>query len=722
MHKFFLKVISAVIAAVLVVGLFPGAAKTSAENTIEEAVSNMSTEEKLCQMLVLSFGYAQDADGNQFLPSSVASLIKKYCLGGVILFAQNCEGVEGTVRYIDSLQTANALGGSSRPQLLICTDQEGGTITRLGYGTQMPGNMALGADPDPGDAFIAGRIIGSELNSLGISVDFAPVVDVNSNPANPVIGVRSFSDSAEIAGERGRQFVSGLMSTGTIASLKHFPGHGDTSTDSHTGLPLIEKTYAELEDCELLPFGECIEQGAEMIMTAHIQFPNIETGRYVSRKTGREVCLPATLSKTIVTDILRNDLGFDGVVITDSMTMDALSEHFDKYDSAKLAIEAGVDMLLMPVNPIGSAGAAALENYIAKLVWMAENGELSMDRIDAAVTRILRLKQRHGLTAPYDGSNIESRIASASAVVGSTDNHAAEWAIAKKCITLLKNEDELIPLIRENEKTVILAKDESERFSVQYAVDLIRTEGMLAKGAEIRVLDYTDNSLDAIFGELRGTDNVIIISELRSESALRGSTARKIDSIISFVHSNGGKVILLSALLPYDAARFRSADAIMLAYSSRGMNEDPRKTDGTSLQYGPNIPAAVYLMFSSGETPSGILPVNIPALGSDNRFTGEVLYPRGASLRYDIQIDPTPAPTETPVPSETTLPTEAVSLTPTSPAFPLPTQATASEQPKEASTADKSSVDPRVIITAALIFVIITSGITAVIITKRRKR
>ena len=124
----------------------------------------------------------------------------------------------------------------------------------------------------------------------------------------------------------------------------------------------------------------------------------------------------------------------------------------------------------------------------------------------------ITLKQRHGLTAPYDGSNIESRIASASAVVGSTDNHAAEWAIAKKCITLLKNEDELIPLIRENEKTVILAKDESERFSVQYAVDLIRTEGMLAKGAEIRVLDYTDNSLDAIFGELRGTDNVIIIS------------------------------------------------------------------------------------------------------------------------------------------------------------------------------------------------------------------
>lgn len=237
----------------------------------------------------------------------------------------------------------------------------------------MPGNMALGAADDVNVTKEAASVIGQELAALGINADFAPDVDVNSNPANPIIGIRSFSDDADAVAKHGAAFVRALNDTGVISTLKHFPGHGDTDTDSHTGLPMIDKSYNELKANELVPFKACIEAGSQMIMTAHIQYPQIEKTTYKSVLTGEDIYLPATLSKTIITDILRGDMGYDGVVVTDAMNMDAVAKHFDKFDAAKLAIEAGVDILLMPVDTSSTEGINSLDSYISTLTDMADN-------------------------------------------------------------------------------------------------------------------------------------------------------------------------------------------------------------------------------------------------------------------------------------------------------------------------------------------------------------
>ncbi|MBQ2111149.1 MAG: hypothetical protein II191_05320, partial [Clostridia bacterium] len=272
---------------------------------VSSLLSSMTTEDKICQMLVLNFGAVTDSAGHQVLSGAARQELERHCFGGVLFDAQSTADNEDTVRLVDSIQTANASGGAFRPQLLFAADQEGGSITRLGHGTQTPGNMALGAINDDAAARSVGSLIGSELKALGISVDFAPVLDVNSNPSNPVIGIRSFSDSAWMTASLGVSYMSGLMSTGTVACLKHFPGHGDTATDSHTGLPCIDKSYSQLQGNELIPFKSAINAGAEMIMTAHIQFPQIETETYNSPISGQTITLPATLSKRIISGILR---------------------------------------------------------------------------------------------------------------------------------------------------------------------------------------------------------------------------------------------------------------------------------------------------------------------------------------------------------------------------------------------------------------------------------
>ena len=399
----------------------------------ERYVVSMTTEEKIEQMIMPAFRYSADSEDNRTnvteITENIADTLKRHGYAGVILFGQNTSTNEGTIRLVDALQKANSV--SDRPQLLITTDQEGGNVTRFTQGTMMMGNMALGAANDIDVTKEVATVIGNECSALGINADFAPDVDVNSNPANPVIGVRSFSDDAQLVAAHGSAFVQALNNAGVISTLKHFPGHGDTDTDSHTGLPSINKTYEELKKNELIPFRACIDAGSQMIMTAHIVYPQIETETYISKKTGEEINLPATLSKKIITDILRGDMGFDGVVITDAMEMDAIAAHFDKYDAAKLAIEAGVDILLMPVDMTTKEGFDEMDAYISNLAQKADNGEIPMEKINAAVLRILKLKENNGLFEEYDWSNIENRVQKAIDTVGTKERHDREWELTQ---------------------------------------------------------------------------------------------------------------------------------------------------------------------------------------------------------------------------------------------------------------------------------------------------
>ena len=271
-------------------------------------VSRMTLTEKICQLLMPSFSlWKEDGEETKVttLNSEIKNSIQKHGFGGVILFADNCEGASQTAKLVYEMQRA-AKNSPTHLPMLIGIDQEGGYITRLNTGTRTCGNMALGALNDAGETELSASIIGSELSSLGINTDFAPDADINSNPANPVIGIRSFSSDADIVARMTAAYINGLHKSGVAAAAKHFPGHGDTSTDSHSGLPCINKSLSELEKNELVPFCAAIEAGTDIIMTAHIQFPQIEKQTYTSVSTGEKITLPATLSHNIVTGILRD--------------------------------------------------------------------------------------------------------------------------------------------------------------------------------------------------------------------------------------------------------------------------------------------------------------------------------------------------------------------------------------------------------------------------------
>ena len=607
-------------------------------------------------MIMPAFRYSTDADGNRTnvteITDEIAATLEKHSYSGVILFGQNTPTNENTTRLVDALQKANAAGGD-RPQLLITTDQEGGNVTRLGQGTMMPGNMALGAINDLSVTKEVASMMGAELSALGINADFAPDVDVNSNPANPVIGVRSFADDAQTVAAHGSAFVEALNDAGVISTLKHFPGHGDTDTDSHTGLPCINKTYAELKQNELIPFRACINAGSQMIMTAHIEYPQIETTTYTSKQTGEEIYLPATLSKTIITDILRVDMGYDGVVITDAMEMDAISKHFDKYDAAKLAIEAGVDILLMPVDTTTAEGFAEMDTYISTLAQMANDGEISMDKIDAAVLRILKLKENNNLFTAYDGSDIESRVEYAINNVGTKESHDKEWEITKKAMTLVKNDDNTLPLTTTNQKTIVLVPYDDETIPMNYAVRKLTQDGKLPEGAEVVAYSYRNKTADDVLPMIEGADNVVFMSEVYGAYALKGDIAKMADTLADTIHENDGKFIVMSVSLPYDVSRFQKADAIMIAYLPRSMTVDPEDKVTEIQQYGPNMPVALYMMFSKDDAPTAKLPINIPQLDESYSFTETVLYERGFGLTYEAEEEPT-TEAETTQPEETT--------------------------------------------------------------------
>ena len=586
------------------------------DEIIEEMLAKMSLEDKVAQMIMLACRSRGGVNMTSLKPE-VAALLSEYSFNGMILYAQNIVTNSQTYDLIKQIQEANKKEG--RPGLLIAVDQEGGRVVRLEEGTTTPGNMALGAIGDAEVTEQMASIIASEISALGFNTDFAPVVDVNNNPKNPVIGTRSFSDDPQVVATQTAAYIKGLSNYDVIGSLKHFPGHGDTATDSHTGLPLINKTLEELKSNELIPYIKNMND-IEMFMTAHIVYPQIETDTYTSIYNGSKINLPATLSKTILTDILRDDLGFQGVVVTDAMEMDAINKHFAKADSARLAINAGVDIILMPVDISTTNGINELKNYISNICSQVESGVISLNRINESVRRILKLKSNHQLLQGYQMSEKDNI-----SIVGSAEHHASEFEATLKAITLVKN-DGALPL-KNTDRVLIITTSSSETTPVQYALDLASASATITSLDQVNLSSFTTL--------LQNYDKVVVFSQMGNNSYLSSSTATKIASLIETINSLGKKAIILSTNLPYDAARFTNASAFVICYSPKGMSEDPRITDGNIKQYGPNIPAAIYLMYQSASNLdfSGQLPVEIRTLDTSNNYTSTILYHRGFGLK-----------------------------------------------------------------------------------------
>ncbi|MCC8181715.1 MAG: glycoside hydrolase family 3 protein [Clostridiales bacterium] len=348
----------------------------TADEAAHVLLDGMTLHEKICQLFIVTPEGLTGISGTATVGGTATeAALQDYPVGGLVYFAGNIITPEQCTSMIENTQSYSELG------LFIAVDEEGGTVARIGrnsaMGTTSFPNMATVGTQGTSAAYNVGFTIGSEITQFGFNLDFAPVADVNTNPDNPVIGNRAFSSDAEEAAELVASAVQGFRDGGILCCLKHFPGHGDTATDSHYGLAETTKTLDELRETEFLPFQAGIDAGAELVMVGHISTPNI---------TGDSV--PASLSSYMVTDILRGELGFDGLVVTDSLSMEAITDQYGSGEAAVLAVQAGVDLLLMPENL--SSAVSALEKAV-------NDGTIAESRIDESVLRILSVKLEYGI-------------------------------------------------------------------------------------------------------------------------------------------------------------------------------------------------------------------------------------------------------------------------------------------------------------------------------------
>ena len=451
------KFVTLLVSIMIILG-FSAILEKQRQDPLEKQVSSMKLEDKVAQMMIASFRVWKEVPETEDevqpqqeppavniteLNDEIRDMLGRDHFGGVLLFGENFVDAEQTLRLTADMQNANKSGGGL--PLMFFVDQEGGNVSRIGYSTIGVSNMALAATGDPENARKMASVHGEEIGLLGIRADFAPVVDVNNNPANPVIGNRSFSDDPETVSKFGCAYLNGLHDVGIAAALKHFPGHGNTDTDSHTGFPVIDSSYEELKACELIPFKAAIDAGADMVMTAHIQYPQIETETYTSVSTGEQVFLPATMSRKILTDILRGDMGFQGVIVSDALDMAAITDNFSVEDIVKYTINAGVDLLILP-GVKDTKLFALTQTYLDTVVSLVKAGEIDEARINDAVLRILRLKQKYGILDQKDFSVTEEKISAAKNGVGSAAHRETERQIAEKALTLVKNENNAFPI------------------------------------------------------------------------------------------------------------------------------------------------------------------------------------------------------------------------------------------------------------------------------------
>ncbi|TGY45064.1 glycoside hydrolase family 3 protein [Clostridium perfringens] len=601
----------------------------------KEIVSNMTLEEKLGQMIMPDFRMWQE-DGTKEpsdlteINSEVAEVIDKYDLGGVILFAENVKEISQTTTLIHDLQEVAINDEDGNLPLLITLDQEGGIVTRLGEGTNLPGNMALGATRNEKSSYDAGYVIGRELNALGVNVNFAPVLDTNNNPENPVIGVRSISSNPELVGKLGKNIAKGIQDQGVAATAKHFPGHGDTSTDSHYGLPMVNKSIEELRETELKPFKIAIENGIDMIMTAHIQFPQIEKDTFISKKDGSQISIPATLSDDIIKGILREEMEYDGVVITDAMNMKSISDHFGELESTKMAINAGIDIILMPTILRNNEDVKKLDYIVNGILDSIKSGEIKEEEITDSAERIVKLKIDRGIIdLKNNNASLEEKIKKAKKTVGSIENRNIERRIAEEAITITKNEDNILPLNpKEGEKVLLIAPNESQIYSMKFGINRLIHENSLNK---IQLDTYEYNNIGVIDDVLRekieSSDYIIVASLASNADHLKpGTWNRDLPrSVIDYGNKLNKDTVLISLRNPYDLAAYDNAKAQVVSYGFKGMDPTEGDTLFPTKSSGPNIPASMGVIFGVVE-PKGKLPVDIPSLNNDGTMNTKVNY------------------------------------------------------------------------------------------------
>jgi beta-N-acetylhexosaminidase len=589
-----------------------------------ELVSNMTDREKIGQTIMMDFRswgtdkYTDEPVAVTQLNDDIAGIIKDYHLGGVILFRQNLVNTPQTVDLVNAMQAAR-----SNLPLLIATDQEGGYVTRLQEGTEMPGNMALAATGDTKNAYYAGSVHGEELSALGINYNFGPVVDVNVNQSNPIIGVRSYSSDLATIDNMANSYMKGIQQHGVITSLKHFPGHGNVSVDSHYDLPIVDYSRSEWEQVDLTPFKKAIENGADSIMTAHVVVPSVDSRKLKATLTGKEIGIPATFSDKILTGVLRDEIGFDGLIVTDALDMAAIADNFDRPFAVKQSISAGADIALMPLQITSVSEIKKVEDLYQQLEQEMEVSTKFNQRITESAVRVVKTKLEMGLI------NTKHDALDAMSIVASNENKATEAHIADQAITLIKN-DGTLPISPKSLTNILIVSDESSRNelianALKSVSDQTGNNPMFISQMNFPLAGNSINE-PLMQQQIQAADLVILATYNLTD---RAPNAQK---LLDYTAQEKVTTVVISTRNPYDIAHLDNVQSNIAIYGITGF--DITNADRNSLE--ANIKAGIRSIFLNNNTnkplnnPQGKLPVDI------KNKSGSILYSIGHGLSYDI--------------------------------------------------------------------------------------
>ncbi len=551
---------------------------------VEETLGRMTLQEKVAQLVF------ERADGG-YLSSDderwqyYERLVKERKIGGFVFF-------QGDVyEYVVQI---NRLQAMSDIPLLIAADFEFGTAMRVRRATLFPRAMLVGATRNPAYAYEMGRVTAKEARALGVHQDYAPVVDVNNNPMNPVINTRSFGEDPQLVSEMSAAFVRGLQEGGVIATAKHFPGHGDTDVDSHLDMPVLPFQKSRLDSLELVGFRRAVDAGVMSMMIAHLSVPAYDTTKG----------LPATLSRPIITDLLQNQLGFKGLIVTDAMTMQGVTKAYSTADAAVRTIKAGTDLVLLPPD---------MDVAIDAIVGAVGRKEISEERINASVRKVLAFKESLGIT--------ENRFADPNAVasvVGSVEHRRLAKQIARDGITVVKNDNSVLPMQKNNQKKIvgIAFGDTEDPTTGAYFRSLVRSR--VQRYEDLRV-DQRSNKIeyDSILTRAATGDLLLVHMYVQTRSAqMTGFFQPQQVEFLNNLLKLKRPTVVVSFGNPYLLTAFPTVDAYIAGYSQADVV----------------VEAAVEAIFGEIEA-RGKLPVTIPGgLSADGLPKAGFAYGTGINL------------------------------------------------------------------------------------------
>lgn len=522
----------------------------------DKQLEKMSLDEKIGQMVHVGVN-AEFMNQDSAAFRELKRQVTENHVGGIIVFVG---GVYDTVHLMNRMQE------SAKIPLLISADFETGVAMRFPDTINFPWNMAVAATGNPEFAKREGEIVAKEARAVGVHWDFAPVVDVNNNAENPVINVRSYGENPQEVGKFATAFMNGLQSGNVLATAKHFPGHGDTAVDSHRGLPVIDFSRERLEKTEFVPFRELINNGIGSVMISHISMPQLDSEQVKPLKVSEKpayadseiiteaATVPATLSKNIVTNILKNDMKFNGLVVTDAMDMSGLTLYFNQDEAAVRAVIAGNDVLLKPSN--GDAPIRGLREAV-------KSGRISEERINESVRKILAWKFKLGLDkkqfTPLD---------SIDKVVASQETRKLSEEIADNSITLVKNEDKFLPL-KSGQKIIVLciSNGEDRNFVGNTLAGTLRKNGLEVERIPIDVR-ATEKEIEDAINKSKSADFVVagLFGRVRSGSKNSVGLPESGEKVLREVLKSDAKVISVAFGNPYLLLGFPEMKNYAVAY------------------------------------------------------------------------------------------------------------------------------------------------------------